>query len=237
MTKSAPSWPGGRLWAHGGASQDGTLRMGQVGRWGGECARAHVLACGGVRACVRETVCAITFVSVFLERCSSWSWDRRWASRFRKTGGRDKRQEAGRYVCQQQVSCPLLSRRKLKWQDIQWYVPPLPLPTHPPLFFFNQTEHWNEKHKAKNHTGRLNSWLLCHLSTAFNRRRKGSPCYTISYWLAVINRDRQHASSIPINCSKQEWNKLGWVNAEQRRGCGKQRLHVLVLSPTTELIP
>lgn len=25
-------------------------------------------------------------------------------------------------------------------------------------------------------------------------------CYTISYWLAVINRDRQHASSIPINC-------------------------------------
>lgn len=110
-------------------------------------------------------------------------------------------------------------------------------PHPPPLFFFNQTEHWNEKHKAKNHTGRLNSWLLCHLSTAFNRRRKGSPCYTISYWLAVINRDRQHASSIPINCSKQEWNKLGWVNAEQRRGCGKQRLHVLVLSPTTELIP
>lgn len=43
--------------------------------------------------------------------------------------------------------------------------------------------------------------------------QQGSPCYTISYWLAVINRDRQHASSIPINCSRREekQKRRSWV--------------------------
>lgn len=95
------------------------------GGWGASV-RAHVLACGGVRACVRETVCAITFVSVFLERCSSWSRDRRWASRFWKTGWRDKRQEVGRFGCRQQLLCTLCSRRKLKRQDGQSYILPPP---------------------------------------------------------------------------------------------------------------
>lgn len=45
-------------------SQDGTLRMG-TGREVGASVRAHGLARGGVRACVRETVCARTFMSVF----------------------------------------------------------------------------------------------------------------------------------------------------------------------------
>lgn len=44
----------------------------EFGTWGASV-RAHVLACEGVgvRACVRETVGAITFVSVFLQFCSS----------------------------------------------------------------------------------------------------------------------------------------------------------------------
>lgn len=46
---------------------------------GCECARARA-ARGGVRACVRETVCARTFMSVFLRSCSSWSSHRLWAS-------------------------------------------------------------------------------------------------------------------------------------------------------------
>lgn len=43
--------------------------------------------------------------------------------------------------------------------------------------------------------------------------QQGSPCYTISYWLAVINRDRQHASSIPINWMRQEekQRRRSWV--------------------------
>ena len=31
-----------------------------------------------------------------------------------------------------------------------------------------------------------------------------SPPYTISYWLAVMNRDKQQASSMPISCWQKE---------------------------------
>lgn len=43
----------GSRW-HRGTSQDGTLG---VGHWGGASVRAHGLARGGVRACVRDSVC------------------------------------------------------------------------------------------------------------------------------------------------------------------------------------
>lgn len=70
VTKSAPSWPGGlalgaRWCFTGWYTTHGTGW--EVG--GGECARAR--ACLWGCACVRETVCAITFVSVFLDCCSS----------------------------------------------------------------------------------------------------------------------------------------------------------------------
>lgn len=84
----AEPWGGGWLWRprgpghsgwHRGTSQNGTLRMGQFGRRGASVC-AHGLARGGVRACVRETVCAITFMAVFLQFCSSWSSHRLWTS-------------------------------------------------------------------------------------------------------------------------------------------------------------
>lgn len=93
------------------------------------------------------------------------------------------------------------------------------------VFSPHRREYCNEKPKAKYSVGRLNfPWTCwtsetCLLSSAEAAQpwqytgtyiayriesRESSPCYTISYWLAVINRDRQHASSIPINCSGQE---------------------------------
>ena len=42
-----------------------------------------------------------------------------------------------------------------------------------------------------------------------------SPPYTISYWLAVMNRDKQQARSMPISCwQKEKENRLSshWAN-------------------------
>lgn len=81
-----PRGPGCCRW-HGGTSQDGTLHMRQNSGGGVRVrARARVGVWVCVRACMWETVCAITFVSVFLQFCSSWSWDRLWASRSERLG-------------------------------------------------------------------------------------------------------------------------------------------------------
>lgn len=171
------------------------------GGWGASV-RAHVLACGGVRACERDSVCYNIRVSL------------PWTLQFLISGQalgftllkdwmKGQKTRGGSVWVPAAAIVHSLFKKEAEAARQSIVHPPSPLLLCPP-FFFNQTERWNEKHKARNHMGRLKSWLLCHLSTTFNRRRKGSPCYTISYWLAVINRDRQHASSIPINCFKQE---------------------------------
>lgn len=83
----------GTSWALGG-----TVELHRMGHYawdssgvGCECARAR--ACSWGCACVRETVCARTFMAVFLQFCSSWSSHRLWTSHFLKDWGAGRMKE------------------------------------------------------------------------------------------------------------------------------------------------
>lgn len=110
------------------AAPGGTVELHRMGHYAWDssgggvrvCARTGLLVGVCVRACVRETVCARTFMSVFLQFCSSWSSHRLWTSRFLKDwrAGRmekkKKSQQVGCFDCQQysqQVFCSLFSRK------------------------------------------------------------------------------------------------------------------------------
>lgn len=74
------------------AALGGTVELHRMGHYAWDssgggvrvCARTGLLVGVCVRACVRETVCARTFMSVFLQFCSSWSSHRLWTSHFLK---------------------------------------------------------------------------------------------------------------------------------------------------------
>lgn len=112
------------------AALGGTVELHRMGHYAWDssgggvrvCARTGLLVGVCVRACVRETVCARTFMSVFLQFCSSWSSHRLWTSHFLKdwrAGRMEKRkkksQQVGCFDCQQysqQVFCSLFSRKR-----------------------------------------------------------------------------------------------------------------------------
>lgn len=117
------------------ATWGGTVELHRMGHYAWDssgggvrvCARTGLLVGVCVRACVRETVCAITFMAVFLQFCSSWSSHRLWTSHSSKDW------RAGR-----------MEEQKTKQQTNKW-VALVGISIHSRCFALSFQENWNDE--------------------------------------------------------------------------------------------